>query len=106
MLGNLKNAYRCGILCSLALQTNQTKVFSLSILHPCDSQRLYGTSFFLVIFHKLVSEGHFLKPFGAMAVVKSIFRQHCITLIILLHIFLQAKQHIFPLSCCNEYPRY
>lgn len=70
------------------------------------THRLYGTSFFLVIFHKLVSEGHFLKPFGAMAVVKSIFRQHCITLIILLHIFLQAKQHIFPLSCCNEYPRY
>lgn len=36
-----------------------------------------------------------LKHFAAMTVVKSSFSQCCITLIIL-HIFLQAKEHIFP----------
>lgn len=50
---------------------------------------------FSVTFYKFVSEDHFLKPFGAMTVVKSSFSQCCITLIIL-HIFLQAKEHIFP----------
>lgn len=46
-------------------------------------------------YSKFVSEDHFLKPFDAMTVVKSNFSQCCITLIIL-HIFLQAKEHNFP----------
>lgn len=50
---------------------------------------------FSVTFYQFVSKGHFLKPFGAMTVVKSSFSQCFITLIIL-HIFLQAKEHIFP----------